>query len=111
MPTGSLVDKRPAGIEELKSLPFVPRSHPFVERLIRTIHEELLDRVLFWNQLDLERKLSAFRAYYNRYRVLSGIDGIPPEEEGGQCPRQILPFSDFGWTCHCHGLFQLPAAA
>lgn len=98
-------------IKEIKNLPFVPRSHPFVERMIRTIREELLDRVLFWNQLDLERKLSAFRAYYNRYRVHSGIDGIPPAEQGGQCQRGILPLSDFGWTSHCHGLFQLPTAA
>lgn len=98
-------------IEEVKSLPFVPRSHPFVVRLIRTVREELLDQVLFWNQLDLERKLSAFRVYYNRYRVHSGIGGIPPEEEGGQRHRQILPFSDFGWTSHCHGLVQMPAAA
>ena len=82
-----------------------------VERLIRTIREELLDRMLFWNQLDLERKLSIFRAYYYRYRLHSGIDGIPPEEEEGQCQRQILPFGDFGWTSHCYGLFQLPAVA
>jgi len=32
--------------------------------MIRTIREELLDQVLFWNQLDLERKLSAYRIYY-----------------------------------------------
>jgi putative transposase len=40
-------------IEEIKSLPFVPRSHPFVERMIRTIREELLDQVLVWNRPDL----------------------------------------------------------
>ncbi|MHB8399768.1 MAG: integrase core domain-containing protein [Candidatus Limnocylindrales bacterium] len=67
-------------IEEVKSLPFVPRSHPFVERMIRTVREELLDHVLFWNRLDLERKLSAFRSYYNQNRVHSGINGIPPEK-------------------------------
>jgi transposase InsO family protein len=98
-------------IEEIKSLPFVPRSHPFVERMIRTIREELLDRVLFWNQLDLERKLSAFRAYYNGNRVHSGIDGIPPREQGAPRQKSTLPLSDFRWASHCHGLFELPAVA
>jgi putative transposase len=47
-------------IEEIKTVALVPCSHPFVERAIRTVREELLDQVLFWNQLDLERKLSQF---------------------------------------------------
>ena len=61
-----LANLRVLEIEEIKAVPLVPRSHPFVERMIRTIREELLGQVLFWNQLDLERKLSAFRIYYNR---------------------------------------------
>ena len=61
-------------------MPYAPVSHPFVERLIGTIREELLDQVLFWNLLDLERKLTAFQTYYNRYRVHSGIGGRPPEQ-------------------------------
>ena len=98
-------------IDEIKSVPYVPVSHAFIERMIRTIREELLDQVLFWNQLDLERKLSAFRFYYNRYRVHSGINGIPPEQEKGQGHLQTLPLTEFRWMSHCHGLFQLPAAA
>ena len=54
---------------------YAPVSHPFVERMTRTIREELLDQVLFWNLLDLERKLFSFQTYYNRYRVHSGIGG------------------------------------
>ncbi len=106
-----LAHLRVLDIEEVKSLPCVPRSHPFVERMIRTVREELLDRVLFWNRLDLERTLSAFRSYYNQNRVHSGINGIPPEKLSGQSQRAMLPLSDFGWRSHCHGLFQLPAAA
>jgi hypothetical protein len=49
-------------------VPHVPWSHPFVERLIGTIRRECLDQVLFWNAQDLERKLAAFRAYYNAAR-------------------------------------------
>jgi hypothetical protein len=44
-------------IEEIKSLPHAPMSHPFVERLIGSIRRELLDRTLFWTATDLENKL------------------------------------------------------
>jgi transposase InsO family protein len=52
-------------IDELKTVPHVPWSHPFVERLIGTMRREFLDQVLFWNARDLERKLGDFQAYYN----------------------------------------------
>ena len=43
-------------IDEIKTVPHVPLSHPFVERLIGTVRREFLDHVLFWNASDLERK-------------------------------------------------------
>jgi hypothetical protein len=47
-------------------VPYAPVSHPFVERLIGTIRREYLDRVFFWNAVDLARKLGEFRDYYTR---------------------------------------------
>ena len=44
-------------VTEIKTVPYVPLSHPFVERLIGTIRRELLDRTLFWTVSDLEAKL------------------------------------------------------
>jgi transposase InsO family protein len=44
-------------VTEIKSVPYVPLSHPFVERLIGTIRREYLDRILFWTTADLEAKL------------------------------------------------------
>jgi hypothetical protein len=35
-------------VKEIKTVPYVPLSHPFVERLIGTIRREYLDRTLFW---------------------------------------------------------------
>ena len=50
-------------IDEIKTVPHVPMSHPFVERLIGTILREFLDHVPFWNGRDLERKLTEFQHY------------------------------------------------
>jgi len=37
------MDLRILDIKEIKSVPFVPRSHPFIERLIGTLRREYLD--------------------------------------------------------------------
>jgi len=44
-------------VMEIKTVPYVPLSHPFVERLIGTIRREYLDRTLYWTTADLETKL------------------------------------------------------
>ena len=36
-------------VDEIKTVPLVPLSHPFVERLIGTIRRDYLDQVPFWN--------------------------------------------------------------
>ena len=41
-----LANLRILEVEEIKSIPYVPVSHPFVERLIGTIRREFLDHVL-----------------------------------------------------------------
>jgi putative transposase len=56
-------------VDEIKTVPYAPRSHPFVERLIGTIRRECLDSTLFWTAADLEMKLLEFQRYYNRYRA------------------------------------------
>ena len=48
-------------VEEIKSVPYVPMSHPFMERFIGTIRREYLDNVPFWNSLELERKPGEFK--------------------------------------------------
>ena len=41
-------------VTEVKSVPYVPLSHPFVERLIGTLRRECVDQLLFWSASDLE---------------------------------------------------------
>src|SRR3989440_10866419 len=50
-----LANLRILDVDEIKSVPYVPVSHPFVERLIGTIRREFLDHMLIWNAVDLER--------------------------------------------------------
>jgi len=98
-------------VTEVKTVPYIPLSHPFVERLIGTIRREYLDQVPFWSALDLERKLLLFEEYYNRDRVHRGLDRAPPDEKGGITDRKMARLDDYRWEKRCRGLYQLPAAA
>src|SRR5262249_2248074 len=70
---------RVLGVNEIKPLPGVPLSHPFVERLIGTIRRECLDQALFWTTAELEAKLRDFQDYFNGYRTHAGVGGKLPE--------------------------------
>jgi len=95
-------------IEEIKSLPYVPMSHPFVERLIGSIRRELPDQTFFWTATDLENKLRAYQAYYNGHRCHSGRDSAPPVKS---LPGDVIDIGNYFWEKHCRGLFHLPVAA
>ena len=99
------------GADEIKSVPYTPLSHPFVERLIGTIRREFLDHTLFWNATDLERKLETFRQYYNTHRVHSSLDGDTPSEITSETVIRRADLNNFQWQSHCRELFHLPAAA
>jgi hypothetical protein len=94
-----------------EAIPCTPRSHAFVERLIGTIRREFLDRTLFWGQEDLERKLEAYRAYYNQHRCHTGLAGLTPAQRSGTPSPPTARLDSYRWRRHCTGLFQTPAAA
>jgi transposase InsO family protein len=95
-------------IEEIKSLPYVPMSHPFVERLIDSVRRELLDQTLFWTQTDLENKLRAYQLYFNKNRCHSSRGGAKPVESSGT---KVIDLNHYCWKKRCRGLFLLPVAA
>jgi transposase InsO family protein len=95
-------------VQEIKTVPYVPLSHPFEERLIGTIRREHLDQTLFWTAADLEEKLRAFQDYFNKHRVHSGLKGQLPDPEDTGAP---LSFASYRWQKHCRGLYQTPIAA
>jgi hypothetical protein len=97
-------------VEAIKTVPYAPLSHPFVERLIGTIRRECLDRTLFWTAADLEMKLSEFQRYYNGHRAHAGLEGRAPEPnaEAGGARASVRSYR---WQLHCRGLYQTPMAA
>ena len=97
-------------VTEIKSVPYVPLSHPFVERLIGTIRREYLDHALFWNAGDLERKLEEYRHYYNAHRVHTSLDGNTPAEISGESIIRRADLNQLRWKSYCRGLSQLPVA-
>ena len=80
-------------IDEIKTVPHVPRSHPFVERLIGTTRREFLDPVLFWHARDLERTLGDFQASDNEVRSHASL-------KGHTVARAEL--NNVRWISHCH---------
>jgi len=98
-------------VDEIKSIPYTPRSHHFIERLIGTLRREFLDHTLFWNTVDLERKLELFKDYYNYSRTHASLDGNTPAEISGDRVAQPAPLYSYARQKHCGVLFQLPVAA
>jgi len=106
-----LANLRVLEVEEIKSVPYVPTSHPFVERVIGTIRREYLDQMFFWNSIDLDRKLKQFHLFYNNVRTHRSLFGATPAERAGRPSPPRADFAEYRWTRHCRGLFQTPVAA
>jgi len=96
---------------EVKTVPYLPISHPFVERLIGTIRREYLDLVPFWTARDLENKLLSFKEFYNEQRCHYALDGDTPGERTTKIRTNVADLDSYRWQSHCRGLYQLPVAA
>jgi hypothetical protein len=88
---------------EIKTVPYAPLSHTFVERLIGTVRREFLDHTLFWTTTDLETKLIEFQHYYNGHRTHAGLEGKLPEPpiQGPGNPSSSPPTDDTNIAAAC----------
>ncbi|PYY07941.1 MAG: hypothetical protein DMG69_17110 [Acidobacteria bacterium] len=93
---------------EIKTIPYVPLSHPFVERQIGTLRREYFDHMLFWTTADLENKLLDFRTYFNHHRTHTSREGRTPDTPTSRPPANLRSFR---WQPHCRALYQTPVAA
>ena len=87
-------------VTEVKSVPYVPLSHPFVERLIGTLRRECVDQLLFWSASDLEDNLVAFQDFYNAHRAHASLDGRTPVP----IRKDVARLDRYRWDAHCRGL-------
>ena len=73
-----------AGIEHIKSMPMAPNFSPFVERFIRSIKSECLDRMLIFGEKHLRYCISEYMAHYHTERAHQGLDNeiIDPIRQG-----------------------------
>jgi putative transposase len=106
--TSGIANLRILEVKEIKSVPYVPLSHPFVERLIGTVRREYLDHLLFWTTADLENKLLDFRTYFNNHRTHDSLEGRTPDTS---VSRPIVNLVSIRWQPHCRALYQTPVAA
>jgi hypothetical protein len=67
---------------------------------------EYLDHLFVWTAHDLERKLEAFRKYYNQNQVHQKLTGNAPAVVSGISQTQCADLSSYFWISHCNGLFQ-----
>jgi putative transposase len=73
------------GIEEVKIAPRSPWQHPYCERLIGSLRRDVLDHVIVRNERHLQRVLTAYSAYYHRFRTHLSLEMDCPQ------PRAVEP--------------------
>jgi len=100
-------------IDEIKSIPGTPTSHPFIERVIGTIRREYTDHIVFFNKRDLQKKLEHFQEYYNEGRAHSSLEMRTPKEKATatEIDKTVVSLNQYRWKSYCSGLYQLPVAA
>lgn len=75
-----------AGVETVRLPPRSPNLSPHIERFMRSLWEELLDRMIFFGEKSLRNAVGQFVAHFLRERNHQGLDNriIEPGEEVGQ---------------------------
>ena len=98
-------------VTEVKTVPYVPISYPFVERFIGRVRRGFLDQVTFWSAPSLQRKLLQSDEYDKRDSGRRGLGGSIPGLRPANTDQNIARLNNCRWKSCCDGLYQLPAAA
>ena len=75
---------RESGVKPIRTLPMAPHLNCMIERFVRTIKSESLDRMLIFGERHLEYIVSEFVLHYHTERPHQGLDNemIEPPPEG-----------------------------
>jgi len=95
-------------VVEIKTVPYVPLSHPFVERLIGTITARVSGSAAIPDGGGPRRKTVAVQRLLQRIsgsRIAKGQTPIETPASKG------VDLKAYRWQKHCRGLYQTPTAA
>ncbi|MEZ0091138.1 integrase core domain-containing protein [Streptacidiphilus sp. EB129] len=67
-----------AGVETVLSGVRVPRMNSIMERWVRSLRRELLDRTLIWNEAHLRHALHEYEQFYNQHRTHRSLHAAAP---------------------------------
>ncbi|SMD18356.1 integrase core domain-containing protein [Lentzea albidocapillata] len=67
-----------AGIATVPTGVQMPRMNSIIERWVKTLRAELLDRTLIWNQTHLRRALREYERHYNEHRTHRSLAAAAP---------------------------------
>lgn len=68
-----------AAIEIVKTPFYAPNTNAIVERWVRTVREECLNKIIILNEVHLRRVLKEYTQYYNTRRPHQGIEQNSPD--------------------------------
>lgn len=69
---------RTEGIKVIRTPVHAPNANAYVERWVRTVRSECLDRILILGRHHLEHVLRVYRRHYNDHRAHRPLDLLPP---------------------------------
>jgi len=75
------------GVKPIKSMPLAPNFSPFVERFIRSIKSECLDRMIILGEAHLRHCITEYISHYHTERAHQGLDNTiiePPPQGTGE---------------------------
>jgi putative transposase len=90
------------GIEEVKSAPRSPWHNPYCERVIGSMRRDVLDHVIVLNDRHLKRMLSAYIAYYHRFRTHLSLEMDCPHPRAVEPPEigRVVALPEVGGLHH-----------
>ena len=94
------------GIAEVKIAPCSPWQNPYCERLIGSIRRDALDQVIVLNERHLKRVLTAYIAYYHRFRTHLALEMDCPQPRAVEPPEmgRVIALPEVGGLHHHYGL-------
>jgi len=96
-------------VRDIKTVPYVPLSHPFIGAFDRYNPTRVFGPVAILDgTTDLEMKLIGFKDYFNTHRSHAALKGQTPIETPES---RGVDFKSYRWQKHCRGLYQTPIAA